>query len=51
MKSWDDFMDALSELPPWAQYKAALQVQDMIETAIQLQKFGVPYQRPDEGQE
>jgi hypothetical protein len=38
---WDDYMDALSALPQWAQYSAFIRLQDMIRTAEQLAVFGV----------
>lgn len=43
IKSWDEFVDSLGSLPPWAQYRNQLCVQDMVRTHEQLNKLGVPY--------
>lgn len=43
MKSWDDYMDALAELPEWMQYRNKLRVAEMVKTAEQLAKYGVGY--------
>jgi hypothetical protein len=43
VKSWDDYMDALSAMPEWQQYATQLRVQDMVRTAEQLAQFGVSY--------
>lgn len=49
IKSWDDYMDALSELPLPAQSIVRQRILDSVQTDIQLQRFGVPYphQKPD----
>jgi hypothetical protein len=43
IKSWDDYMDALDELPLWAQYAARQRIFNIINTDLQLQKLGIPY--------
>jgi hypothetical protein len=43
MNGWDKFMDQLSAMPEWAQYAAQRKMQDMVRTAEQLAKLGVPY--------
>jgi hypothetical protein len=53
IKSWDDYMDALDELPLWAQYAARQRIRDAINTDLQLQRLGVSYPhtepKPDTG--
>jgi len=49
IKSWDDYMDALAELPEWAQYAAQQRIRNVINTDLQLQRYGVayPHKEPD----
>jgi hypothetical protein len=47
IRSWDDYVDALSELPEWAQYAAQQRIRNVIFTDLQLQRFGVQYPHKD----
>jgi hypothetical protein len=43
LRSWDDYMDALAAKPLHQQYADQLRVQDMVATAYQLARYGVPH--------
>jgi hypothetical protein len=43
IRSWDDYVDALGEMPDWAQYAAQQRIRNLINTDLQLQRFGVSY--------
>jgi hypothetical protein len=42
MNSWDDYVLALeSRWPAWYQYRLQLQFSDLVQTKLQLSRFGV----------
>lgn len=47
IRSWDDYIDALAELPEWAQYAAQQRIRNVINTDLQLGRCGVSYPHVD----
>jgi hypothetical protein len=51
IRSWDEYMDALSELEPEDQAAARERIRDLVATDLQLQRFGVSYPHESPKQE